>query len=86
VARGAKKAKEDNKPVPAPVMSARTGGAVKPKGPRLSLDTNAEELLQTDVREMDVSIGGIVRRVAILLACLIAGGIGLYVWGLQFLD
>lgn len=34
---------------------------------------------------MDVSVGGVVRRVAILLVVLIGGGVALYFWGLQYL-
>ena len=66
------------------LKSARTGGAAR--GGRITMSTDAGELLATEVSsDMDVSVGGVVRRVALLLVVMIALGVGMYVTGVQYL-
>ena len=70
--------------------SAKSGKMAGPggkalDGKRFGLDTDAGELLATEMPAgMDVSVGGVVKRVAGLLALMVGLGVGLYVGGLRY--
>jgi len=81
VARGARRAREAE--AAGPLTPAATPA---PPRPRVSARTSVEELVGAKMADgMDVSVGGVVRRVAFLLAALIGLGVALYFAGLQTL-
>eukprot|EP01025_Chloroclados_australasicus_P055680 TRINITY_DN6802_c0_g1_i2.p3 TRINITY_DN6802_c0_g1~~TRINITY_DN6802_c0_g1_i2.p3 ORF type:complete len:223 (-),score=14.13 TRINITY_DN6802_c0_g1_i2:326-994(-) len=53
--------------------------------PEFSFSGNVDELFSTEVRDMDTSVFGIVRRVLLLVFALTAFGIALFYFGLQYM-
>lgn len=59
-------------------------GSVGPSSAKALLTEDMGDVLQTDINDMDSSVWGIVRRVALLLLTLVGGGIALFYLGLEY--
>lgn len=75
---------------PKPTAATNNDAVSAPQSPspstakRLSLDSDASQLLSTDMTGLDTSIAGVVKRVVLLLLVLIALGIGLFFVGYKY--
>ncbi|GAB4823977.1 hypothetical protein N2152v2_011023 [Parachlorella kessleri] len=56
------------------------------KSGRSILTQDVSDLTKTEMQGIDTSMLGVVRRVAVLLVALVAFGVGLFYFGLQFLE